>query len=251
MATQSKVMLVTGASRGIGAAVALLAGRRGYAVCINYLQRGDAAETVAEAIREQGGQAMTVQADMAKEDQILAMFERVHEVYGRLDALINNAGVLDLQTTVEQMSAARIRRILDTNVLGVFLCCREAVRRMAPRHGGRGGAIVNVSSMAARLGSPNEYVDYAASKGAVDTLTVGLAKEVAGDGIRVNAVRPGLIHTDIHANGGEPGRIDRLKDAVPLKRGGTPEEVAAAVLWLCSDEASYTTGTFIDVSGGR
>jgi NAD(P)-dependent dehydrogenase (short-subunit alcohol dehydrogenase family) len=244
-------MLVTGASRGIGAAVARLAASRGYAVCINYHQRGDAAETVAEAIREQGGQAMTVQADMAKEDQILAMFERMHEVYGRLDALINNAGVLDLQTTVEQMSAARIRRILDTNVLGTFLCCREAVRRMAPRHGGRGGAIVNISSMAARLGSPNEYVDYAASKGAVDTLTVGLAKEVAGDGIRVNAVRPGLIHTDIHANGGEPGRIGRLKDAVPLKRGGTPEEVAAAVLWLCSDEASYTTGTFIDVSGGR
>lgn len=251
MATQSKVMLVTGASRGIGAAVALLAGRRGYAVCVNYHQRGDAAETVAEAIRERGSQAMTVQADMAKEDQILAMFERVHELYGRLDALVNNAGVLDLQTTVEQMSAARIRRILDTNVLGAFLCCREAVRRMAPRHGGRGGAIVNVSSMAARLGSPNEYVDYAASKGAVDTLTVGLAKEVAGDGIRVNGVRPGLIRTEIHASSGEPGRVDRLKDAIPLKRGGTPEEVAAAVLWLCSDEASYTTGTFIDVSGGR
>lgn len=251
MATQSKVMLVTGASRGIGAAVALLAASRGYAVCVNYHQRGDAADAVVKAIRAQGGQAMAVQADMAREEQILALFERVQETYGRLDALINNAGVLDLQTTVEQMSAQRIRRILDTNVLGVFLCCREAVRRMAPRHGGRGGAIVNISSMAARLGSPNEYVDYAASKGAVDTLTVGLAKEVAGDGIRVNAVRPGLIRTDIHASAGEPGRVDRLSDGIPLKRGGMPEEVAAAVLWLCSDEASYTTGTFIDVSGGR
>lgn len=251
MATQSKVMLVTGGSRGIGAATALLAGSRGYAVCVNYHQRSDAAEAVVQAIRAQGGQAIAVQADMAQEDQIMTLFERVQQAYGRLDALVNNAGVLDRQATVEQMSAARIRRILDTNVLGTFLCCREAVRRMAPRNGGLGGVIVNISSMAARLGAPNEYVDYAASKGAVDTLTLGLAKEVAGDGIRVNAVRPGLIHTEIHASGGEPGRIDRLKDAVPLKRGGTPEEVAAAVLWLCSDEASYTTGTFIDVSGGR
>jgi len=251
MAAASKVMLVTGAGRGIGAAVAMLAAQRGYAVGVNYHQRREPAEAVVQAIRGQGGEAVAVQADVAREDQVLAMFARVDEVFGRLDALVNNAGILDLQTRVEQMSAARISRMLSTNVLGPFLCCREAVRRMAPSHGGQGGAIVNVSSMAARLGSPNEYVDYAASKGAVDTLTIGLAKEVAGDGIRVNGVRPGIIYTEIHASGGEPGRVDRVKSAVPLKRGGTPEEVAAAVLWLCSDEASYTTGSFIDVSGGR
>lgn len=251
MAATSKVMLVTGAGRGIGAAVAMLAAQRGYAVGVNYHQRREPADAVVAAIRGQGGQAIAVQADVAQEDQVLAMFARVDEAFGRLDALVNNAGILDLQTRVEQMSAARISRMLATNVLGPFLCCREAVRRMAPNHGGQGGAIVNVSSMAARLGSPNEYVDYAASKGAVDTLTIGLAKEVAGDGIRVNGVRPGIIYTEIHASGGEPGRVDRVKSAVPLKRGGTPEEVAAAVLWLCSDEASYTTGSFIDVSGGR
>lgn len=251
MAAMSKVMLVTGAGRGIGAAVATLAAQRGYAVCVNYHQRREPAEAVVQAIRGQGGEAVAVQADVAQEDQVQAMFARVDDVFGRLDALVNNAGILDLQTQVEQMSAARISRMLSTNVLGPFLCCREAVRRMAPSRGGRGGAIVNVSSMAARLGAPNEYVDYAASKGAVDTLTIGLAKEVAGDGIRVNGVRPGIIYTEIHASGGEPGRVDRVKSAVPLKRGGRPEEVAAAVLWLCSDEASYTTGSFIDVAGGR
>lgn len=251
MAAMSKVMLVTGAGRGIGAAVATLAAQRGYAVCVNYHQRREPAEAVVQAIRGQGGEAVAVQADVAQEDQVQAMFARVDDVFGRLDALVNNAGILDLQTQVEQMSAARISRMLSTNVLGPFLCCREAVRRMAPSRGGRGGAIVNVSSMAARLGAPNEYVDYAASKGAVDTLTIGLAKEVAGDDIRVNGVRPGIIYTEIHASGGEPGRVDRVKSAVPLKRGGRPEEVAAAVLWLCSDEASYTTGSFIDVAGGR
>ncbi|HEY0295629.1 MAG TPA: SDR family oxidoreductase [Bordetella sp.] len=251
MAVESRVMLVTGAGRGIGAAVARLAAQRGYAVCVNYHQRREPAEAVVQAIRAAGGTALAVQADVAREDRILALFGQVDEAFGRLDVLVNNAGVLDLQTTVEQMSAARIGRILATNVLGPFLCCREAVRRMAPRHGGRGGAIVNVSSMAARLGSPNEYVDYAASKGAVDTLTIGLAKEVAGDGIRVNGVRPGLIHTGMHASGGEPGRVGRMKDGIPLKRGGTAEEVANAVLWLCSDEAAYTTGSFIDVAGGR
>ncbi|SAI66111.1 short chain dehydrogenase [Bordetella ansorpii] len=246
-----KVMIVTGASRGIGAAVALSAARRGYAVCVNYQRRADAAEAVVQAILDAGGTALAVRADMAVEDEVVALFETVDRELGRVDALVNNAGILDVQTTVEHLGAERISRILATNVVGVFVCCREAVRRMAPRHGGRGGAIVNVSSMAARLGSPNEYVDYAASKGAVDTLTIGLAKEVAADGIRVNGVRPGLIHTEMHASGGEPGRVDRLKGSVPMQRGGTAQEVADAVLWLCSDQSSFTTGSFIDVAGGR
>ena len=249
--SSSKVMIVTGASRGIGAAVARSAARRGYAVCVNYHSRADAADAVVQSIRNAGGVALAVRADMANEAEIVAMFEKVDRELGRVDALVNNAGILDVQTTVEHMSAERISRILATNVVGAFVCCREAVLRMAPRHGGRGGAIVNVSSMAARLGSAGEYVDYAASKGAVDTLTLGLAKEVAADRIRVNGVRPGLIYTDMHAAGGEPGRVDRLKSGVPMQRGGTAEEVAAAVLWLCSDESSFTTGSFIDVSGGR
>jgi NAD(P)-dependent dehydrogenase (short-subunit alcohol dehydrogenase family) len=244
-------MIVTGGGRGIGAAVAMLAGQCGYAVCVNYREQREPADAVVQAIRDRGGEAIAVQADVSHEDQVCALFARVDEAFGRLDALVNNAAVLDVQARVEQMDAVRITRILATNVLGPFLCCREAVRRMSQRHGGRGGVIVNVSSRAAVLGSPNEYVDYAASKGAVDTLTIGLASEVAGEGIRVNGVRPGLIRTQMHASGGEPGRVDRLKDSVPLKRGGTAEEVAAAVLWLCSDEAAYTTGSFIDVSGGR
>jgi len=246
-----KVMIVTGGSRGIGAAVARMAARRGYAVCVNYHSRRDAADAVVRDIEREGGRAIAVAADVADEKQVVALFETVDRELGRVDALVNNAGILETQTTVENLDAARISRILTTNVVGTFICCREAVRRMAPRHGGRGGCIVNLSSMAARLGSPNEYVDYAASKGAVDTLTVGLSKEVGGDGIRVNAVRPGLIRTEMHASGGEPGRVDRLKSGVPLGRGGEPDEVAGAVLWLCSDEAAYTTGTFIDVSGGR
>ncbi|ARP93215.1 SDR family oxidoreductase [Bordetella genomosp. 13] len=247
----SKVMIVTGASRGIGAAVALLAARRGYAVCVNYHSRSAAADGVVQAIRNAGGTALAVGADVSRQDQVQAMFETVDRELGRVDALVNNAGILEKQTTVENLDADRITRVLATNVVGTFLCCREAVRRMAPRHGGRGGAIVNLSSMASRLGAPGEYVDYAASKGAVDTLTIGLSKEVGADGIRVNGVRPGLIYTEMHASGGEPGRVDRLKDSLPLKRGGTPEEVAAAVLWLCSDESGFTTGSFIDVSGGR
>lgn len=246
-----KIMIVTGGSRGIGAAVARMAARRGYAVCVNYHSRRDAADAVVRDIEREGGRAIAVAGDVADEKQVVALFETVDRELGRVDALVNNAGILETQTTLEQLDAARIARILTTNVVGTFICCREAVRRMAPRHGGRGGSIVNLSSMAARLGSPNEYVDYAASKGAVDTLTVGLSKEVGGDGIRVNAVRPGLIRTEMHASGGEPGRVDRLKSGVPLGRGGEPEEVAGAVLWLCSDEAAYTTGTFIDVSGGR
>jgi NAD(P)-dependent dehydrogenase (short-subunit alcohol dehydrogenase family) len=246
-----KTILVTGASRGIGAACALLAGRRGYTVCVNYRENAAAATRVVHAIEAAGGRAFAVAADVADEDDVARLFAQIDARCGRLDALVNNAGILARQARVEQIDAARINRIFATNVTGSFLCAREAVRRMSTRHGGSGGAIVNVSSRAAVLGSANEYVDYAASKAAVDTLTIGLAKEVAGEGIRVNGVRPGLIDTDMHASGGEPGRIQRLQATVPLARGGTADEVAAAVLWLLSDEASYATGTIIDVSGGR
>lgn len=251
MAETGKHVLVTGGSRGIGAAVARLAAARGYTVCLSYARDRAAAGAVVDEIARAGGRAFAFQADVAQEEDVLRLFREVDAVCGGLDALVNNAGTLETQMRVEDMGAERIRRVLETNVLGSFLCAREAVRRMSTRHGGRGGAIVNLSSRAARLGSPGEYVDYAASKAAVDTLTLGLAKEVAADGIRVNAVAPGLIHTGIHALGGEPGRIERLKDGVPMKRGGEPEEVAYAVLWLLSDEASYTTGTILDVSGGR
>ncbi|WP_028354520.1 SDR family oxidoreductase [Bordetella petrii] len=251
MSQSDKVMIVTGASRGIGAAVALLAARRGYAVCVNYRNRRDAADEVVRAIEADGGRAIAVGADVADEAQIVQLFQTVDRELGRVDALVNNAGVLETQMRVEDMDAARVARILQTNVVGALVCCREAVRRMAPRHGGRGGAIVNVSSVAARLGSPGEYVDYAASKGALDTLTIGLSKEVAGDGIRVNAVRPSTIYTDMHASGGEPGRVDRLASSIPLQRGGTVQEVAGAVMWFFSDEAGYTTGSFIEVSGGK
>jgi len=246
-----KVMLVTGASRGIGAATARLAAARGYAVCVNYLRQRDAAEAVVAAIARAGGRALAAGADVASEADVARMFDAAEKALGPVTALVNNAGILERQMRLEDMDLARLNRVLAANLTGTFLCSREAVRRMSTRRGGAGGAIVNVSSMAARLGAPGEYVDYAAAKGAVDALTVGLAKEVAGDGIRVNAVRPGLIYTDIHASGGEPGRIERLKDSVPLKRGGQPEEVARAILWLASEEASYVTGSFIDVSGGR
>jgi NAD(P)-dependent dehydrogenase (short-subunit alcohol dehydrogenase family) len=247
----SKLMLVTGASRGIGAATARLAAERGYAVCVNYRSRRDAADAVVAAIARAGGKALAVGADVASEADVARMFDTAEKALGPVAVLVNNAGILEQQMRLEDMSLARLERVLAANATGTFLCSREAVRRMSKRRGGAGGAIVNVSSMAARLGSPGEYVDYAAAKGAVDALTIGLAKEVAADGVRVNAVRPGLIYTDIHASGGEPGRVERLKDAVPLKRGGQPEEVARAILWLASDEASYVTGSFIDVSGGR
>jgi NAD(P)-dependent dehydrogenase (short-subunit alcohol dehydrogenase family) len=245
------ILLVTGGSRGIGAATARLAAARGYAVCLSYRSNAAAAGAVVADIERAGGEALAVAADVASEADVLRLFETVDERLGRLTALVNNAGILERQTTLLNTDAARWQRVLATNVIGSFLCAREAVRRMSTGLGGAGGAIVNVSSMAAKLGSPGEYVDYAASKGAIDSLTIGLAKEVAAEGIRVNAVRPGVIYTEIHASGGEPGRVDRVKAAVPMRRGGTAEEVARAILWLLSDEASYSTGAFIDVSGGR
>jgi len=246
-----KNILITGGSRGIGAAIARLAAADGYAVCINYRRDAGAAQHVVDEIRKTGGKAISVAGDIGVEADVLAMFQAVDEQLGRLDVLVNNAAILEQQMRLETMSAARLSRVMNTNVIGTFLCAREAVLRMSTRHGGVGGAIVNVSSAAARLGSAFEYIDYAASKGAIDTLTIGLAREVAEEGIRVNAVRPGPILTDMHASGGEPGRVDRVKDAIPLKRGGTPDEVARAVLWLASDEASYSTGAILDVSGGR
>ncbi|HYC38396.1 MAG TPA: SDR family oxidoreductase [Usitatibacter sp.] len=244
------VMLVTGGGRGIGAATARLAGARGYAVCVNYLRDEESARNVVGEVQAAGGRARAVRADVSKEAQVLELFEAASEL-GALTALVNNAGILERQGRLDEMEAARFERVFATNVIGAMLCAREAVRRMSTRHGGKGGGIVNVSSMASRLGSPGEYVDYAASKGAIDTLTIGLAREVADEGIRVNAVRPGVIYTDIHASGGEPGRVDRVRSMLPMKRGGQPEEVANAILWLLSEESSYSTGTFIDVSGGR
>ncbi|MDG5974429.1 dehydrogenase-like protein [Hydrogenophaga taeniospiralis CCUG 15921] len=246
-----KVLLVTGGSRGIGAATALLAARQGWAVAVNYTANSLAADEVVRAIRAGGGTAITVQADVADEAQVLKMFEKVDAKLGRLTGLVNNAGVVDVTARVDQMSAARWKRMFDINVFGSFLCAREAVRRMSTRHGGEGGSIVNVSSAASRLGSPGQYVDYAAAKGAVDTFTIGLAKEVAAEGVRVNAVRPGLIETQIHASGGLPNRVNELKHQVPMQRGGTAEEVAQAIVWLLSDAASYTTMSLLDVSGGR
>lgn len=245
------IALVTGASRGIGRATALELAREGYSVAVNYHHNVEAATEVVNTILAAGGRAFAVQADISDEAQVLAMFARLDEEGEPLTALVNNAGILFTQSTVENLTAERINRVLATNVTGYFLCCREAVKRMSHRHGGRGGAIVNVSSAAARLGSPGEYVDYAASKGAVDTLTTGLSLEVAAQGIRVNGVRPGFIYTEMHADGGEPGRVDRVKSALPMQRGGQPEEVAQAIVWLLSEKASYVTGSFIEMAGGK
>jgi NAD(P)-dependent dehydrogenase (short-subunit alcohol dehydrogenase family) len=245
-------LIITGASRGIGAATARLAAQRGYSVCINYKSAREQAETLVAELESTGAKAIAVAADVAIEADVVRLFKTCDERLGKLVGLVNNAGILETQMRVEQMDAARISRILATNVVGALVCAREAILRMSTKHGGRGGgAIVNVSSGAARLGAPGEYVDYAASKGALDTLTIGLAKEVAEEGIRVNSVRPGFIYTEMHASGGEPNRVDRVKEFVPMKRGGTAEEAAHAILWLLSDEASYTTGAFIDVTGGR
>ena len=247
----NQIILITGASRGIGAATARLAGERGYSVCVNYRQNRTAADDVVQAVQDAGGKAVAVGADVAVEADVIKLFETCDRQLGRLTALVNNAAILETQMRVDQMDADRLSRVLTTNVTGSFMCAREAVKRMSTKHGGAGGAIVNVSSGASRIGSPGEYVDYAASKGAIDSLTLGLSKEVAEEGIRVNAVRPGVIYTEMHASGGEPNRVDRVKQFVPMKRGGAAEEVAHAILWLLSDDASYTTGAFIDVTGGR
>jgi NAD(P)-dependent dehydrogenase (short-subunit alcohol dehydrogenase family) len=247
----TEVLVVTGASSGIGAATARLAALRGYAVCVNYFSNRDAASEIVSAIQAVGGRAIAVQADVSIEPEVVRLFETTDHELGRVTALLNNAATLERQMRLDSMDAARLQRVFATNVTGPFLCAREAVRRMSTRYGGSGGGIVNVSSGAARSGSPGEYVDYAATKGAIDTFTVGLAREVAEEGIRVNGVRPGFIYTGMHAKGGEPNRVERVKALVPMQRGGQPSEVAAAILWLLSSEASYITGTILDVAGGR
>jgi NAD(P)-dependent dehydrogenase (short-subunit alcohol dehydrogenase family) len=246
-----EVLLVTGASRGIGAATARLAAQRGYAVAVNYTTNREAAESVVRGIEQGGGRAIAIHCDVAKEEQVLAMFEAVDRGLGRITALVNNAGVVDVTSRVDEMSVARLKRMFDINVIGSIVCAREAIKRMSTKHGGHGGVIVNVSSAASRLGSPGQYVDYAAAKGAIDAFTLGLAKEVAAEGIRVNAVRPGLIETDIHASGGIPDRVKQLAHLVPMQRGGSADEVAESILWLMSPAASYVTMSLVDVSGGR
>lgn len=247
----NKVLLITGGSRGIGAATALLAAQQGWAVGVNYSSHSKAADQVVQQIISQGGRAMAVQADVANEGQVLAMFDQVQSQLGRITGLVNNAGVVDAPSRVDEMSLERWRRMIDINIVGSFLCAREAVRRMSTRHSGSGGAIVNLSSVAAVLGAPGQYVDYAATKGAIDTFTVGLAREVATEGIRVNGVRPGVIDTEIHASGGQPDRAQQLAPTIPMKRPGTAKEIANAIVWLLSDEASYATGSILDITGGR
>ncbi|RQP08360.1 SDR family oxidoreductase [Parapedobacter defluvii] len=246
-----KTMLITGASRGIGAATALLAAERGYAVVVNYHKNREAADEVVNQILSKGGKAVAVQADVSKEKDIIDLFSEVDHTFGRIHSLINNAGILEPQRKLMDMEYRRVQKMFNANIIGQFFCCREAIKRMSTKQGGQGGTIVNVSSIAARTGAPFEYIDYAATKGALDALTIGLSKEVAEEGIRVNAVRPAFIHTDIHADGGEPDRINRIKDSIPLKRGGLTKEVAEAILWLASDKSSYSTGIFIDVTGGK
>ena len=245
------IMLVTGGSRGIGAATALIAAARGWRIALSYQSNAAAADEVVQKIRAAGGTAIAVQADVGVEADVLRLFKSVDEQLGTLSVLINNAGMLEQQTRLDQMELDRWQRVFSANVFGSFLCAKQAVLRMSTKYGGKGGNIVNVSSAAARLGSPNEFIDYASAKGAVDSMTLGLSKEVAAEGIRVNAIRPGLIYTDIHTLAGEPGRVDRAKAAVPMQRGGTAEEVAEAIVWLASEQASYVTGVLMDVTGGR
>ena len=240
------IMLITGGSRGIGAATARLAAARGYKLCVNYVRDRASADKVA---RETGG--IAVAADVSKEADVVRMFEEVDRRFGRLTVLVNNAGIVDLSQRVDEMSAARLERMFAINITGSFLCAREAVKRMSTRHGGGGGSIINISSAAARIGSPGMYVDYAAAKAAIDTMTLGLSKEVGGEGIRVNAIRPGVVKTEIHASGGDPGRAERIGATAPLGRAGEPEDIARAILWLASDEASYVSGAILDVAGGR
>jgi NAD(P)-dependent dehydrogenase (short-subunit alcohol dehydrogenase family) len=246
-----KIALITGASRGIGAATAKHLARLGYDICINYKNNDAAAQNIVEAVKTMGIHAIAVKADVSVESEVVQLFAQIDRQLGPLTALVNNAGMLLPQSRLENTNAERINILFNNNVTSYFLCCRETIKRMSTKHGGNGGAIVNVSSAAARLGSANEYIDYAATKGAIDTLTIGLAAELAAEAIRVNAVRPGFIYTDMHADGGETNRIERVKANIPLGRGGQPEEVAAAIAWLLSDEASYVTGSFIDVAGGR
>jgi NAD(P)-dependent dehydrogenase (short-subunit alcohol dehydrogenase family) len=246
-----KTMIITGASRGIGAATARLAAEHGFAIIVNYQKNRAAAEKAVADILSRGGKAAAVQADISKEEDILRLFSETDRLFGNLQSLINNAGILEKQMRLEEMEVSRLNRIFSANITGQLICAREAIKRMSIKHGGLGGTIVNVSSIAARTGAPNEYIDYAVSKGAIDTFTIGLSKEVADDGIRVNCVRPAFIYTDIHADGGEPGRVDRIKENIPMKRGGTAQEVAEAILWLASEKSSYSTGTFIDITGGR
>jgi NAD(P)-dependent dehydrogenase (short-subunit alcohol dehydrogenase family) len=245
------ILLITGGSRGIGAATALLAAQQGFAVAVNFVKNASTANGVVRQIQDMGGTAIAVQADVAQESQVTAMFEEIDARLGPLTALVNNAGVVDVATRVENMTLERLKRMFDINVFGSFLCAREAIKRMSTRHGGSGGAIVNVSSVAARLGSAGQYVDYAAAKGAIDSFTIGLARELAQDGIRVNAVRPGIVDTDIHASGGQPERAQQLASSIPMQRAGTAQEIAQSIVWLLSDQSSYTTGALLDVAGGR
>lgn len=249
--SQAPLILVTGGSRGVGAATARLAAERGYDVAISFVANEAAAEAVAADVRALGRQALAVRADSADPEQVAQLFEAIDRRFGRIDVLVNNAAIIGRQSRLEGLGFERMQRIFAVNAIGPMLCAQQAVRRMSQRHGGRGGVVINVSSASARLGSPNEYVDYAASKGALETFTTGLAKEVAREGIRVNGIRPGHIYTEMHASGGEPGRVDRVKDSIPMGRGGQPEEVARAILWLAGAEASFVTGTFLDVTGGK
>lgn len=246
-----KTILITGASRGIGAATALLAAKENYAVVVNYNKNKNAADTVVSQIQNEGGTAVAIQADITKEQDVVKLFSETKRVFGNLDILINNAGILERQMKFESMNMERISHIFKTNVFAQFLCTQEAIKQMALSKGGNGGVIVNVSSLASKSGAPGEYIDYASAKGAIDTFTIGLSKEVANEGIRVNAVRPAFIYTDIHSDGGESDRIKRIQDTIPLKRGGHPKEVAEAILWLASEKSSYCTGVFIDISGGK